>query len=164
MSRQIATFNSSLETGVRSVSVLVYAYPKALDLQQLIVFDYIVVHTGDMGGPESLHPQLPMRSTELLVRRKIIENGLLLMISRGLVERFVDTSGILYHAGDQAEIFLSALTAPYLQSLRERAKWVANTFGDLDETALKETFRGFFDEWIEEFQSTYNGLVSERYQ
>ena len=73
------TFNSPLEAGIRSVGLLVASYPKCFDIQQLVVFDYLVVHTGDINGPESLHPQIPLRSTELLVRRKLVENGLLLM-------------------------------------------------------------------------------------
>jgi ABC-three component (ABC-3C) system Middle Component 2 len=31
----------------------------------MAAFDHLVVHTGDIGGPTSLHPALPMRSTEL---------------------------------------------------------------------------------------------------
>jgi hypothetical protein len=42
-------FNSALETGIRSVGILVAAYPRAFDLQQLVAFDHLVVHTGDIG-------------------------------------------------------------------------------------------------------------------
>jgi hypothetical protein len=87
-------FNSPLETGIRSVGVLVATYPKAFDLQRLVAFDYLVVHTGDLGGPESLHPELPMRSAELLVRRGLVERGLLLMRSRELIEREANPEGI----------------------------------------------------------------------
>ena len=103
-------FNSPLETGIRSVGMLVAAYPKSFDLQRLVAFDYLVVHTGDVGGPESLHPALPMRSTELLVRRGLVERGLLLMISRNLVQREAAAEGIYYRAGEFAETFLDSLT------------------------------------------------------
>jgi hypothetical protein len=99
------TFNSPLEAGIRSVGLLVASYPKCFDIQQLVVFDYLVVHTGDINGPESLHPQIPLRSTELLVRRKLVENGLLLMMSRKLVVRQACSEGILYQAGEMAETF-----------------------------------------------------------
>ncbi len=86
-------FNSPLETGIRSVGILVAAFPACFDLQRLVAFDHLVVHTGDLGGPDSLHPEVPMRSAELLVRRGIVERGLLLMVSRGLVERHVTDKG-----------------------------------------------------------------------
>src|SRR3979411_2027900 len=76
-----APFNSALETGVRALAVLAEASPRALDLQELVYFDYLIVHSGDAGGPTSLHPNTPLRNGELLVRRTIIEQGVLLMVS-----------------------------------------------------------------------------------
>ena len=70
-------FNSPLETGIRSLAVLVAAYPEPFDLERLVEMDYLVVHSGDADGPYSLHAPLPMRAGELLVRRGLIEKGLL---------------------------------------------------------------------------------------
>jgi len=145
-------FNSPLETGVRSVALLVAAFPEHFDLQRLIVFDHLVVHTGDLDGPTSLHPKIPMRSAELLVRRGIVERGLLLMISRGLVDRQASNKGILYHAGEFAETFLSSLTSAYLRELQDRANWVVKQFGALGDLELKQTTNHVFDRWFEEFQ------------
>ncbi len=64
-----APFNSALETGVRALTVLAEASPRALDLQELVYFDYLIVHSGDAGGPASLHLNTPLRNGELLVRR-----------------------------------------------------------------------------------------------
>ncbi|WP_306800327.1 ABC-three component system middle component 2 [Endozoicomonas sp. YOMI1] len=60
-------FNSPLETGVRSLAILVAAHPVAFDLERLVEMDYLVVHSGDADGPESIHAALPMRAGELLV-------------------------------------------------------------------------------------------------
>ncbi len=152
-------FNSPLETGVRSVGILVPAYPKAFDLQRLVALDHLIVHTGDLGGPESLHPKLPMSSAELLVRRHIVERGLMLMISRGLVYRHVDETGITYQAGELAETFFESLCTPYLVALRERAIWVIQTFGDMDDEEFRETMNSLFDRWIEEFQVVHKSLA-----
>jgi len=157
----ITTFNSPLEAGVRSVCILLPIYPKCYDIQRLVAFDYLVVHTGDIGGPKSLHPQLPLRSSEILVRRQLIERGLLLMISRGLVERVIDTSGISYSAGEMAETFLSTLTSSYLIELRERAIWVINKFGNLKNDLLRQTMSTVFGQWIEEFQTAQHSLEVE---
>ena len=81
------TFNSPLEAGIRAVSILGAAYPQTYDLQRLVALDYLLVHTGDIDGPDNLHPPTPMRSAELLVRRKLVEQSLLLMMTRDLVER-----------------------------------------------------------------------------
>jgi len=154
-------FNSPLETGIRSVGVLVPAYPKAYDLQRLVAFDHLIVHTGDVGGPESLHPKLPMSSAEFLVKRHIVERGLMLMINRGLVDRIVDETGITYQAGEFAETFLLSLSTPYLIALQERATWVIQTFGDMDDDEFRNTMNSLFDRWIEEFQITYKSLAGK---
>lgn len=145
-------FNSPLETGVRSVCLLVAAFPEPFDFQRLIVFDHIVVHTGDLDGPTSLHPNIPMRSAELLVRRGIVERGLLLMMSRGLVARQASNEGIIYRAGEFAETFLASLTGAYLRELQDRANWVVNQFGTLSDSELKQTTNHVFNRWLEEFQ------------
>jgi hypothetical protein len=157
----VTTFNSPLEAGIRTVAILVPAHPRALDVQRLVAFDYIAVHSGDIGGPESLHPQLPHRTAELLVRRNIIERGVHLMIHRGLVERLADANGISYRAGELAETFLSALAAPYAMALRERCEWVIRTFGDISEDTLREKMGQFFGRWIEEFQAVQHSLAFE---
>ena len=155
----VTTFNSPLEAGIRTLGVLVPAHPRAFDIQRLVAFDYLVVHSGDIGGPESLHPKLPQRSAELLVRRNIIERGLHLMIHRGLVERLVGAKGICYRAGESADTFLCALTAPYISALRSRGEWVVSTFAEIDEDTLRNQMGRLFGRWIEEFQATQRSLA-----
>lgn len=145
-------FNTPLETGVRALTILDAFFPSTLDLQRLVDFDYLVVHSGDASGPKSLHAPLPLRSGELLVRRGIIEKGLLLMLSRGLVRRIPSASGIQYQATDAANPFLSALSSSYMIKLRERAIWVAERFCDSTDEEIRETVRRFFEEWTTQFQ------------
>src|SRR5271157_558979 len=129
----VRTFNSPIETGVRALILLAEAYPTQLDLQRILEFDYIMVHTGDVDGPPSIHPALPLRSGELLVRRQLIERGLMLMISRGLVSRHATANGFMYQAEDDAGPFLDALTAEYINNLKDRATWVVDRFRDMSD-------------------------------
>lgn len=146
------TFNSPIETGVRALILLAESYPERLDLQRILEFDYLVVHSGDVGGPPSLHPPLPLRSGELLVRRHLIERGLLLMISRGLVARYATAAGFTYQADDSAGPFLDALTAEYLNELKERAGWVFATFGKMSDPDIRRVLSTVYDQWTREFQ------------
>lgn len=158
----ILPFNSAFETGLRSVSLLLAAYPRSLDLQRLVAFDHLVVHTGDVGGPTSLHAAVPMRTAELLVRRGLVERGLLLMVSKGLANRRVGESGIVYGAGEFAETFISSLTSRYIRTLTERADWVVGEFGDLTEVELKARVGGHFEQWIEQFQVPKQSMADDQ--
>jgi hypothetical protein len=151
--RDLSPFNSALETGVRALAILVEAYPAEYDLQRLLYFDYLVVHSRDADGPESLHPNTPLRNGELLVRRGIIERGLLLLISRKLVDRHARADGISYSASDEAAPFLDCLQARYSQALRDRAQWAVEAFGLLRDDDLKSYFDTHFERWTREFQA-----------
>jgi hypothetical protein len=155
-----STFNSPLESGIRSLGLLTRAYPEKFDLQRLVIFDHFVVHTGDIGGPISLHPNLPLRTAEILVRRDLVERGLKLMMSRNLIEQIIEESGIYYQAGELSETFLNSLTAPYLQALLARSEWVVDNYSKKNDDELRNTVAKYFGEWIEEFHTVQKSLGS----
>jgi hypothetical protein len=158
---QTSPFNSSLETGVRTLTVLVASYPQAHDLSRLVQYDYLTVHSADAGGPESLHPPLPLRSGELLVRRGLIESGLRLMMSRSLVRRELLEQGVLYVADEAAGAFLDNMQSRYIVELRGRADWVAGTFDALSADELDCAVKRLFEAWTTEFQPGQIGPQAE---
>jgi hypothetical protein len=145
-------FNSPLETGIRSLAILAAAHPASYDLQRLVELDYLVVHSGDTDGPQSLHAPLPLRAGELLVRRGLIETGLMLMMSRGLVLRQSKSEGIYYSAGDSAAPFLASLTAGYTTRLIQRAEWAVKTFDRFSTDEIRAITNRFFERWSNQFQ------------
>ncbi|MGN6304191.1 MAG: ABC-three component system middle component 2 [Mesorhizobium sp.] len=146
-------FNSTLETGVRSLAILHAAYPAAFDLQRLVEMDYLVVHSGDAGGPESLHAPLPLRVGELLVRRRLIERGLILMMSRSLAQRLPGQGGFAYMAGENAAPFMASLTDEYSMSLKDRAYWAVDRFSGMSTEEIRTFTHRFFARWSSQFQS-----------
>lgn len=146
-------FNSVFETGLRTLCALSAGYPHQYDIQQLLAFDHIMVHSGDMlDGPPSLHPAIQQRNGELLVRRPLIQMGLAQMETKNLVVTNALNSQILYSSTDLALTFLESLENPYLQSLRDRAEWAVSTFGDLGAKSFFSVFNAAFDRWSTEFQ------------
>jgi hypothetical protein len=145
-------FNSPLETGIRALTILTAVFPQSLDLQYLVFFDYLTVHSGDVEGPESLHAPLPLRSGELTVRRKLIERGLFLMMSRGLVQHLSASNGFQYTVTDTAGAFLSMLSSRYISKLKERAEWVAENYSESTSEELKAVEQQFFQDWSTHFQ------------
>jgi hypothetical protein len=145
-------FNSELETGTRAMVILDAAYPRALDLARLTWFDHLVVHTEDIGGPESLHPALPSRTGELLVRRRLVEDSLKLMRRLHLVDTIADERGIMYRAGDDTPAVVSLMPTKYACALKDRAKWVVSELADLDEADMTHRISTHIGRWAAEFQ------------
>ena len=135
------------------MSILNEAFPEAYSLQRLVIFDYVVVHSDDLpGGPLGLHPKTPHRSGELLVRRGVLHSGLLLYQSRGLIERRFDQSGVFFAATEHSAGFLDALGADYVVTLKQRARWLVEEYGDLSDSQLEDLVRDSIGQWGTEFE------------
>jgi hypothetical protein len=146
-------FNGALETGVRSVVILETAYPGSFDLTQLTWLDHLVVHTADLDGPESLHPNVPQRNGELLVRRSLVEQGLTLMQRLHMIEAKFTSEGIVYVACEQAAPFVRLIRSEYGRTLKERAKWLLEYSADRGSDHLHEVITQKIGRWAIEFQS-----------
>lgn len=147
------TFNGSLEAGIRAVAILGAAFPRSYDLHRLTALDYLLVRTGQLGGPDDLHPPVPIRTPATEVRRKIVQSAIMLMMTRDLISREVQPSGIRYAAGESAQFFLSSLTSPYLIALKDRATWLMGYVADYSDPQFDALMKRLFDAWVEEFQS-----------
>ena len=145
-------FNSPVETGLRALIILNAIHPLALDLNDLLLFDHLVVHTSDFAGPSSLHPDIPPRSGEPLVRRRLIENGIALMRMRHLIDIEFTASGILYRASDDAGAMIRLLRSSYSQQLIVRADWLGGQCRDVGAETLKRQVTDRIGRWRTEFQ------------
>ena len=152
LSSELELFNSALETGIRTLVVLNAVHPMMFDLSQLTWFDHLVVHTGDIGGPDSLHPDLPHRGGELLVRRATIERGLIVMRRLHLVDIVINEGGIQYQASDEAYPFIELMRSDYAQALKERAVWLAKNVCSMNAAGIEKLVSEKIGRWKVEFQ------------
>lgn len=152
-------FNSPLEIGFRILIVLDSFYPKSLDLTYLTWFDHLVINSADFGGDSSLHPKIPFRVGEILVKRNLIKAGLDLMVKYKLVHVINSHDGILYQASDESNFVVDLISSEYGQKLKERAVWLLKNFGEKDFHELKRIIENKLGKWNVEFQSSYNDGV-----
>lgn len=145
--------NSPLEYGLRLLFVLDAADGTACDLQRLIAYDYLLVHSGDVEeGPASLHPPVPFRGGELLVKRDVLAAGLDQMVSKELLNRTFDSEGVGYSANNLTRAFVDLLKNDYAADLKWRADWVLKRFGSLPTEALSAYMDDNVGRWGAEFE------------
>jgi hypothetical protein len=145
-------FNSPLETGVRAVVILDAVFPRGFDVGHLTWCDHLVVHTADIGGPESLHPDIPQRTGELLVRRRLVEAGVGLMRRLHMIDAEVGDAGIRFRASEESSAFVEALRSEYATQLRQRAAWLATYLKEHSDDHLAELISNRIGRWAVEFQ------------
>jgi hypothetical protein len=156
-------FNSPFEVGVRALFVLHAISPIRVDLQRLVFYDYLLVHSGDPGGgPPSANAPVPHRSGEWMVRRELLSAGLNLMFAKELVEKSFRPDGILYGASELTGPFLGYLQSEYAQTVRNAATWLAARFGGISDAALTNYMVENLERWGAEFYLSARSRGGER--
>ncbi|MET9116020.1 ABC-three component system middle component 2 [Streptomyces longwoodensis] len=120
--------NSPLEVGVRALALLAESHPEPMDLTQLVLLDYALLHSAEFDGPQSLHPDLPARPGELGMKRRLLEQGLLVLVRAGLAGIEAHHDGLKYRATERGPAFIDILEAPYVDRLRDRAEWAVHDY------------------------------------
>lgn len=145
-------FNTPLECGFRLLFALDACRPSTADLQRLISYDYLLVHSGDIaGGPASLHPPVPFRGSEWVVKRDLVRAGLGLVFARDLIAKNLTSKGITFAGSDLTTAFVALLQTEYAASLRVRARWLADEFGAASDQELQTFMTERVGKWGAEF-------------
>ena len=143
-------FNTPLEAGVRALLILDAFAPQAFDLATMSLLDYYIVHTGDAGGPPSLHPEINARPGEYFVRRHVIEEGLLLMARASLVEQVFTGGGIVFRAHETATAMIDLFGSTYNRRLAEAAQWLARKAADQGVDPFIQNLKNGIERWSHE--------------
>jgi hypothetical protein len=159
--RPAQTFNGTLEAGLRAVAILTAAFPVSFDIQRLTAYDYLLVNTKQLGGPDDLHPMSIIHAPVSQVRRSTVQNALHLMMTRDLVERVVEPTGLRYRAGEAAALFIDSLAAEYTRELKTRAGWLVSHLDNYIDAEFDALMRHYFDAWVVEFQAAERSLGLE---
>lgn len=149
----IRPFNSPLETGLRALFVLNAAQPDSLTLQRLVFYDYLALNSGDApNGPPSIHPPIPHRGSQWLVRRDSLQRGLSMFLSRELISVSYTHEGLLFKASELTAPFLKTFDTTYSKKLEKSSIWVTNAFGPYSEDRLKLLMTENVGTWGAEFK------------
>jgi hypothetical protein len=150
--KNINPFNNSVESGLRVLTILNESFPKSFDLQNLVYLEYLTIHSADIDKTtQSLHPAVPYRSGEIMVRSSIIEEGLKLFIIKKLIEKQYNTNGIEYKATENAMPFLESLEENYSIKLQEKANWAIGKYSKHTKQELKNLMNPKLSEIDNEF-------------
>lgn len=153
------TLNSPLELGLRTLVVLTASFPRQLDVDRLVLMDYCLLHSADLGGPESVLPAISTRGGELGIKRSVLEHGLQVMARARMIDVVASTEGLTYRASEAAAPFLRLVSSPLLDRLTAVALWAVTDFGDLSTDGIRERIRLISNLWSEQWTEESLALV-----
>src|SRR6478672_5753710 len=135
--RNINVFNSPMEIGLRILYILQAVFPQQLDLNRLVIYDYFLLNSADFpNGPESLHPAIPHRSSQIIVKPLIIKDALAMMQSKELIDVNFSAEGIKYQANPLTDKFIEFQESNYSRKLLTISNWIKLQFGQVDDNSL----------------------------
>ncbi|MET7842212.1 ABC-three component system middle component 2 [Streptomyces sp. NPDC005356] len=141
--------NSPVEVGMRALVLLAHSHPDPLDLSWLVVLDHAMLHSGQFDGPPSLHPQLPAQPGELGMKRRLVLEGLEVLMRAGLATVEATGAGLVYQATERGSGFVGILEAPYVGDLSQRAQWAVDQFASTTDAAAAT--RDITADWYAQF-------------
>lgn len=149
-----ALFNRPTEVGLRALVVLAHVQD-GLDLHRLTQYDYILVHSGEVAGPASLHPPSPVRISELRARRGLIQRSIERLFRKGLVAKHYAESGVTYGPTSAGLAFLKYLRSTYSTELSERAQWIGSHIHPMSTADIERVLQEASGKWSYEFEGPY---------
>lgn len=152
MKKKIRIFNSPEEVGVRVLFILDIC-GKKMSSQRIMYYDYFALHLNDIDERyESLHPDNPNHSSEIAVRREKINQGLNLMISKGLLSVKYSKTGIYYQKNQLTSSFVSLFKNGYAVRLKQNISIVDNMFREYTDSKIYKYVNTNIGSWVGEFE------------
>jgi|TARA_B110000908_G_C10109637_1_gene382423 hypothetical protein len=158
--RNVNVFNSPLEIGFRILYILNGIYPIQIDINRLVIYDYFLLNSGDFpNGPKSLHPPIPHRSSQIIIKPLLIKDAIILMQSKELLDVIFSEEGIKYKSNELTKRFIELQENEYSKKLFEISSWINNQFSILSEDKLNVLVKNNIPNWGGEF--IYESLIRE---
>jgi len=149
---KIKIFNSSEEVGVRILFILDVC-GKRMSSQRIMYYDYFALHLNDIDDAyESLHPDNPNHSSEIAVRRVLVNKGLNLMISKGLVSIKYSKTGIYYQKNQLTTSFIDLFQNGYVERLKKNIEAVEVKFSYYSDKQIYKYIDKNIGSWVGEFE------------
>jgi hypothetical protein len=149
--KAIRLFNTPLETGLRTLIMLNANQSQKIDAEKLMYLDFLCLNTSDIGGPESLHAPIPNRGIQVYSRKDLIQKGLVILLSKELVDLSPTSDGFLYSINEAGKAFLNLFQTKYYHDLVARASWIFERFNGHSSSQIKAFIDSNIQRWGSEF-------------
>lgn len=156
--RNSNVFNSPLEIGFRILYILNGIRPTEIDFNRLVIYDYFLLNSSDFpNGPISLHPPIPHRSAQIIIKPLIMKDAITLMASKELLDIVFTPEGIKYKASDLTSKFIELQENSYSKKLINISQWINSQFGNFSDERLNTLVENNIPNWGGEF--IYESLI-----
>jgi len=154
-------YNSIFEISIRLLVVLKLIERSKLSIDELLIYDYLILNTFDIGGPASLHAPIPNRGVQLYSKKELLKKSLSFLLSKKLTDVHNEKDGILYTINENGHLLLAYFESEYYHKLVDKTIWVNKIYGNLSRNELNQFVKKNISNWGTEFMAdeNYNNKV-----
>ncbi|WP_068605022.1 ABC-three component system middle component 2 [Paenibacillus swuensis] len=149
-------YNTPLELGLRALFILRAARDSSYSLDRLVYLDYLTTYSSDSElDLKSLHPDYPLRVIELFTRRTVLQQGLSLMATKGLIGIEYNDKGFLYSGNINTVWFLTTINNNYAIQLSNSVEKIIEYYKEFSDEQIKEYIDKHYKSWGNEFANIF---------
>lgn len=154
---RVQLYNSPQEVGVRILFILDICN-KRMSKQRIMYYDYFALHLNDLDPSESsLHPDNPNHSSEIAIKRELINSGLDFIIAKGLISVKYSKTGIYYTSNHLTHSFVELFQNDYVKELKQSISIVDSCFSNQSDKQIYKYINRNIGKWAGEFEYNISG-------
>lgn len=154
---RVQLYNSPQEVGVRILFILDICN-KRMSKQRIMYYDYFALHLNDLDASKfSLHPDNPNHSSEIAIKRELINSGLDFVITKGLISVKYSKTGIYYSSNALTHSFVELFQNDYVNELKQSISIVDSCFSNQSDKQIYKYINRNIGKWIGEFEYNLSG-------
>lgn len=154
---KLQLYNSPHEVGVRILFILDICN-KRMSKQRIMYYDYFALHLNDLDSSKSsLHPDNPNHSSEIAIKRELINRGLDLVLAKGLISVKYSKTGIYYCSNQLTHSFVELFQNDYVTELKQSISIVDSFFSHQSDAQIYKYINQNIGKWIGEFEYNLGG-------
>jgi hypothetical protein len=124
--------DSEIEYGLRALILISELDDIDLSFEKLLIYDYMLTNFKDFDNSfESVNPDTSYRFSKLVVKRQAYKDGLNYCVIKNLIDINFSPKGILYTKTSLTSIFISHMSTPYIDKLKQCANIIHDVFGSV---------------------------------
>ena len=146
-------YNTNQEIGCR-ILLMLGTIKNEYSLERIIYYDYFSLHLNDLEKEYvGLHPSNPNHSSEIIIKRNTIQNAILYLFRKGLLEVTYNLSGFKYKNTELGNHVIEMLDNDYSFKYRECVKKVDKYFGNMKDDDIMNYVTSNIEKWTGQFES-----------
>ena len=143
-------YNTKQEVGCRILLILKIV-KKHYSIERIGYYDYFSLHYNDLeNDTKSLHPNNPNHSSEIIIKKSIVENAIHYLIKKGLVQPTYSSQGIKYQNTNLGNEIANMLNSEYSMSYQDYVKKVNHYFEQMNDDKIRLYVNKNIGKWIGE--------------